>query len=44
MSKNRGTPDPGAAVTHVLDDLDARGLVAHATDRDALREALSADP
>ena len=32
------TPEKGA----VLDDLDARGLVAHATDRDALREALSA--
>jgi len=31
-------------VTHVLDDLDARGLVAHATDRDALRDALSAGP
>ena len=28
----------------VLDDLDARGLVAHATDRDALREALAAGP
>ncbi len=32
------TPEKGV----VLDDLDARGLVAHATDRDALREALSA--
>ena len=31
-------------MTHVLDDLDARGLVAHATDRDALRDALSAGP
>ena len=29
---------------HVLDDLDARGLVAHATDRDALRDALSSGP
>ena len=29
-------------MTHVLDDLDARGLIAHATDRDALRDALSA--
>ncbi len=31
-------------MTHVLDDLDARGLVAHATDRDALRDALSSGP
>lgn len=30
--------------THVLDDLDARGLIAHSTDRDALREALDAGP
>jgi tyrosyl-tRNA synthetase len=29
-------------VTHVLDDLDARGLIAHSTDRDALRAELSA--
>ncbi|MFI5427844.1 tyrosine--tRNA ligase [Aeromicrobium sp. UC242_57] len=29
-------------MTHVLDDLDARGLIAHSTDRDALREELSA--
>jgi tyrosyl-tRNA synthetase len=29
-------------VTHVLDDLEARGLVAHSTDRDALRAELSA--
>ncbi|KQT89067.1 tyrosine--tRNA ligase [Marmoricola sp. Leaf446] len=32
------TTDP-----HLLDDLEWRGLVAHATDRDALREALTAD-
>jgi tyrosyl-tRNA synthetase len=31
-------------VTHVLDDLEARGLVAHSTDRDALRAELSAGP
>jgi tyrosyl-tRNA synthetase len=31
-------------VTHVLDDLEARGLVAHSTDRDALRTALSDGP
>jgi tyrosyl-tRNA synthetase len=31
-------------VTHVLDDLEARGLVAHSTDRDALRAALSEGP
>ncbi len=31
------TTDP-----HLLDDLEWRGLVAHATDRDALREALTA--
>ncbi|MGI9083935.1 MAG: tyrosine--tRNA ligase [Aeromicrobium sp.] len=31
-------------MTDVLDDLDARGLVAHATDRDALRDALAAGP
>jgi tyrosyl-tRNA synthetase len=31
-------------VIDVLDDLDARGLVAHATDRDALRDALTAGP
>ncbi len=31
-------------MTHVLDDLDARGLVAHATDREALRQELSAGP
>jgi tyrosyl-tRNA synthetase len=31
-------------VDHVLDDLEARGLVAHATDRDALRTELSAGP
>lgn len=31
-------------MTHVLDDLDARGLIAHATDRDALRAELSAGP
>ena len=31
-------------VTHVLDDLDARGLVAHATDADALRAALDEGP
>ena len=29
-------------MTHVLDDLDARGLIAHSTDRDALRAELSA--
>ncbi|MFC5678160.1 tyrosine--tRNA ligase [Aeromicrobium endophyticum] len=29
-------------MTHVLDDLEARGLVAHSTDRDALRAELSA--
>lgn len=31
-------------MTHVLDDLDARGLVAHATDADALRAALDEGP
>ena len=31
-------------MTHVLDDLDARGLVAHATDADALRAALDDGP
>jgi tyrosyl-tRNA synthetase len=31
-------------VTHVLDDLEARGLIAHSTDRDALRAELSAGP
>jgi tyrosyl-tRNA synthetase len=31
-------------VTHVLDDLEARGLVAHSTDRDALHAALSDGP
>ncbi|AXT85274.1 tyrosine--tRNA ligase [Aeromicrobium sp. A1-2] len=31
-------------MTHVLDDLDARGLIAHSTDRDALRAELSAGP
>jgi len=30
--------------THVLDDLDARGLIAHTTDRDDLRAELSAGP
>ena len=30
--------------THVLDDLEARGLIAHSTDRDALRADLSAGP
>ncbi len=31
-------------MTHVLDDLDARGLVAHTTDREALHAELSAGP
>jgi tyrosyl-tRNA synthetase len=31
-------------VAHVLDDLDARGLIAHSTDRDALYDELSAGP
>jgi len=31
-------------VTHVLDDLDARGLIAHSTDRDALRAVLDDGP
>jgi tyrosyl-tRNA synthetase len=31
-------------VAHVLDDLDARGLIVHSTDPDALRSALSAGP
>lgn len=31
-------------MTHVLDDLEARGLIAHSTDADALRDALSAGP
>ena len=31
-------------MTHVLDDLDARGLIAHSTDRDALRAALDDGP
>jgi tyrosyl-tRNA synthetase len=29
---------------HVLDDLEARGLLAHTTDRDALRDELSSGP
>ena len=33
-----------AAPTHVLDDLEARGLLAHTTDRDALRAELTAGP
>lgn len=31
-------------MTSVLDDLDARGLIAHSTDRDALRSALDDGP
>lgn len=31
-------------MAHVLDDLDARGLIAHSTDADALRAELSAGP
>ncbi|MET0929814.1 MAG: tyrosine--tRNA ligase [Aeromicrobium sp.] len=31
-------------MTHVLDDLEARGLIAHSTDRDALRAVLSEGP
>lgn len=31
-------------MTHVLDDLEARGLIAHSTDPDALRAELSAGP
>lgn len=31
-------------MTHVLDDLDARGLIAHSTDRDALRAVLDDGP
>ncbi len=31
-------------MTHVLDDLEARGLIAHSTDPDALRAALSEGP
>jgi tyrosyl-tRNA synthetase len=31
-------------VTHVIDDLEARGLIAHSTDLDALRAELSAGP
>ena len=31
-------------MTHVLDDLEARGLIAHSTDADALRAELSAGP
>ncbi|MGZ5406499.1 MAG: tyrosine--tRNA ligase [Aeromicrobium sp.] len=31
-------------MTHVLDDLDGRGLIAHSTDPDALRAELSAGP
>jgi tyrosyl-tRNA synthetase len=31
-------------VTHVLDDLDARGLIAHSTDLDALRDEMSKGP
>ncbi len=31
-------------MAHVLDDLDARGLIAHSTDLDALREDLSTGP
>ena len=33
-----------SSVTHVLDDLDARGLIAHSTDPDALRSDLAAGP
>lgn len=36
--------DPGADVTHVIDDLDARGLIAHSTDPDALRAEMTAGP
>src|SRR5690606_14011257 len=52
--RSRTTPAPSARacfraenmehVTHVLDDLDARGLIAHSTDRDALRAALDEGP
>ncbi len=31
-------------MTHVIDDLDARGLIAHSTDLDALRDEMSAGP
>ncbi|MEO6472912.1 MAG: tyrosine--tRNA ligase [Aeromicrobium sp.] len=31
-------------MTHVLDDLDARGLIAHSTDPDALRAEMTAGP
>ena len=31
-------------MTHVLDDLQARGLIAHSTDLDALREEMDAGP
>ena len=31
-------------MTHVLDDLQARGLIAHSTDLDALREEMAAGP
>jgi tyrosyl-tRNA synthetase len=36
--------DEGASVTHILDELAWRGLVAQSTDSGALREALSAGP
>lgn len=31
-------------MTHILDELAWRGLIAHTTDTDALRDALSAGP
>jgi tyrosyl-tRNA synthetase len=41
---NSPTSDEGAPVTHILDELAWRGLVAQTTDERALREALSAGP
>ncbi|QZN84421.1 tyrosine--tRNA ligase [Cellulomonas sp. C5510] len=39
-----GRATQGAPVTHLLDELAWRGLVAQTTDQDALREALDAGP
>jgi tyrosyl-tRNA synthetase len=47
MSTDRPSPEQELTVnasTHVLDDLEARGLLAHTTDRDALWAELAAAP
>ena len=38
------SPLPVTSPMHVLDDLEARGLLAHTTDRDAMRSELSSGP